>query len=107
MSAEQDENTRREEIYKRLRDRQKSDLKRVLDRAEGRRFIWRVLSEGRVFGSCYSNNALDMARMEGKRDNALWLLNEIMKVGPDIFTQMQKESVSDKLQVEAEINKGK
>lgn len=102
---DENEEQRKEDIYKRLKERQRSDLKKILDKSEGRRLLWRVLSEGRVFNSCYAVNALDMARMEGKRDNALWLLKEILSVSMESFTLMQKEAASDKLQMDAELEK--
>jgi hypothetical protein len=102
-----DENKRQEEIYKRLRDRQRSDLRKILDKPEGRRLLWRILGEGRIFGSCYSTNSLEMARLEGKRDNALWILREIMDVNPDSFAAMQRESMSDKLILEGELKNKK
>lgn len=87
---------------KRLKEREQSDLRKVLFSAEGRRFVWRVLGEAKVFHGCFSLNGLEMAKNEGKRDLGLFVLNDLLKSHPDAFAQMQREAASDKFLQENE-----
>lgn len=80
---------------KRQRDRQTADLRKVLAIVEGRRFVWRLLSESGVFRTSFNQNALNMAFNEGFRNSGLLILDEILKNVPATFTQMQREHVSD------------
>lgn len=84
-----------EDRNKRKIDRDLTDLKKVLSFVEGRRFIWRLLSDAGVFRSSFNANALAMSFSEGNRNLGLIVLNEILKVSPASFTQMQREHISD------------
>lgn len=84
-----------EDRNKRKIDRDLTDLKKVLSLVEGRRFIWRLLSDAGVFRSSFNANALAMSFSEGNRNLGLVVLNEILKVSPASFTQMQREHISD------------
>lgn len=92
-----------EDRNKRKADRDLTDLKKVLSLVEGRRFIWRLLSDAGVFRSSFNANALAMSFSEGNRNLGLVVLNEILKVSPASFTQMQREHISD---LKSEKNEG-
>lgn len=79
-----------EEIRKRKRDREDGDLRKVLSLPEGRRLIWKILAEAGVFRSSFTGNS-ETFYNEGRRRIGLFILNEIMTVKPEAFTQMQQE----------------
>ena len=73
------------------RRRELEDLAAVLGSPEGRRFIWRFLSEARIFSPCYTGNSETFYR-EGRREFALKYFNDVMEACPDLYTVMQKEN---------------
>lgn len=97
-------NRRKAVEAKRLQERQKSDLRKVLSSAEGRRFVWRVIGEAGVFKGSFTGNSETFFR-EGKRDMGLFVLNDILKSHPDAFAQMQREAASDRLLQESDQKK--
>lgn len=104
LDYEDEENAKKkliEDRDKRRKDQELSDLKKVLSIVEGRRLMWRILSEAGVFRSSFNSNALNMAFSEGNRNIGLLMLNEMLKVSPNSFTQMQREYISDQ---KSEIN---
>jgi hypothetical protein len=84
-----------EERNRRRRDRELNDLKKVLSLAEGRRLIWRILSEAGIFRTSFNSNALHMAFNEGGRNLGMIILDDIMTATPETFNRMQREYVSD------------
>lgn len=96
---------RRDDVLSRYEERKRGDVRRVLATAEGRRFIWRILCEGRIHHTCFDLNALQMAYHEGRRDIGLFIENEVLQAKPETLEQMRTEAVSDKLIREAELLK--
>lgn len=88
---------KKQEMRRKLYERSLSDLRKVLNSAEGRRFIWEILSEAGVFRGSWSSNPHETSYREGKRDIGLFTLNRLLKVSPEIFNQMQKEAATDKM----------
>jgi len=84
-----------EDRNRRKRERELGDLKKVLEKAEGRRFVWRILSQAGIFRTSFSPNALNMAFNEGGRNIGMIVLDDIMTATPDSFQRMQREYVSD------------
>jgi len=93
------------EIEKRLRDRKSSDLKKILEMPEGRRFVWMVLSEAGIFRGSFTGDERTNFN-EGKRDIGLFVFNAVLNASPDSFTKIQREAVSDKLVEEAKKTRG-
>ena len=60
--------------------------------------MWRLLEMGGVFHATFSTDAMVMAFQEGKRNQGLMLLADIMAVDPDSYILMAKEA---KARVEA------
>lgn len=83
---------------KRRAERKLNDMRKIVSTAEGRRFIWDLLSEARIFHSSYTGNS-DTYFNEGKRNIGLGVLESLMRAKPDAFTQMQNEAASDPLRV--------
>lgn len=89
-SSKEEESKKLKEYQKRLKDREVEDLKKILAHPEGRRFIWRLLSESGVFRTSFTGNSTTFFN-EGKRDIGLLILSEVMKADMSKFTQMQNE----------------
>lgn len=83
-----------QEREKKKRERDLSDLKKVLAMPEGRRLLWRLLSEAGVFRTTFTGNSQTFLN-EGRRQIGLLILSEIMQAKPEAFTQMQREYVSE------------
>ena len=73
------------ERAKQLRERDLNDIKKVLKEPEGRRLLWRIMGAAETF----------LASPTDKRIIGLMLFNDIMKVAPEIFLQMQREYRSE------------
>lgn len=77
------------------RKQQIVDLGAVMDSPEGRRFVWRMLSEAGVFRPSFIAGAADVTAFnEGSRNFGLILLAEIMAELPESFLIMQREAVN-------------
>ena len=74
-----------EERSKQLRERDLNDIRKVLVLPEGRRLLWRIMSDAETF----------LASSTDKRIIGLMLFNDIMKVAPEVFLQMQREYKSE------------
>ena len=77
------------------RDRDISDIQRILKVPEGRRLILRILSETGLFRASFSLNSMQTAFNEGKRDIGAWLLKDLDEAEPMAFSQMLREYFSE------------
>ncbi|HCB2573871.1 Bbp19 family protein [Citrobacter freundii] len=75
-----------------LEQREKDDIKFVMDSEQGRRVVWRVLESGRVFAAIPPMDALAMAFNEGQRNLALELFQCVMTHCPDQYLKMAAEA---------------
>jgi hypothetical protein len=75
-----------------LEQREKDDIKFVMDSEQGRRVVWRVLESGRVFAAIPPMDALAMAFNEGQRNLALVLFQRVMTHCPDQYLKMAAEA---------------
>lgn len=75
--------------------RDQSDLRKLLNLPEGRRFIWKLWSETGVFRASFTLNSNQTAFNEGRRDIGLAILLEVQKAKPDAYAQMQREFTSE------------
>jgi hypothetical protein len=80
----------------RLAQRQESDLRKVLNLPEGRRVLWRLLSEAGVFRSSFTGDNQTFFN-EGKRSLGLLFMAEILAAQSESLTVMQREAANDKL----------
>lgn len=74
-----------EERNKQIRERDLNDIRKVLTLPEGRRLLWRILSEAETF----------VAPATEKQIIGMRLFNDIMKASPETFLQMQREYKSE------------
>lgn len=78
------------------REREANDLRWVLSTKQGRRFMWRLLSEAGVYRLSFNTNAATMAFNEGARNIGLGLVTSITEACPDLYAQMRAEQKDDK-----------
>ena len=71
------------------RIQQLSDLATVLSTDEGRRVLLRVIGHANIYEYRTDHaDAVSLARREGQRQSALWLIDEIMHVRPDTYPNL-------------------
>lgn len=79
-----------------LRTRQDADdLKAVMQRKQGRRFVHGILERAGVWRLSFHTNALQMAFNEGARNEGLALLAKIYEHCPENYSLMLKEQKDD------------
>ena len=71
------------------------DLKWVLSKPEGRRFLWRVLSAANVFTATHLTSE-ELHFVNGRRSVGLKFLDEILKVDSQAFVEMMQASRGEK-----------
>jgi hypothetical protein len=81
--------------YKLRRDRETDDLRVVLKKPEGRRFVYKVLCECGVFKASFTLNSMQSAFNEGRRDIGLALLKLLDEAEPNAYSQMLTEHFSE------------
>ena len=81
--------------FTRRKDRETDDLKVVLKKPEGRRFVYKMLNECGVFKASFTLNSMQTAFNEGKRDIGLALLADLDKAEPQAYSQMLTEHFSE------------
>lgn len=67
------------------------DFKWLMGHKPGRRLVWGLLEKHGVFRSSFSSDALQMAFMEGQRNDGLTLMALILEHAPDRYVEMMKE----------------
>lgn len=73
------------------RDKELEDLRTVLATNAGKAFLWRLLGECGIYRISAHEGAI------GKRALGLWLIEELSKVRPDAYIELQIEALSEKL----------
>lgn len=75
-----------------LAQREKDDIKFVMDSEHGRRVVWGLLEKGQVFGTCFNVDPNITAFNEGQRNLALVLFQRVMTHCPDQYLKMAAEA---------------
>lgn len=75
-----------------LEQRDKDDIKFVMDSEQGRRVVWSVLEKGQVFGTCFNVEPHITAFNEGQRNLALALFQRVMAHCPEQYLKMAAEA---------------
>jgi len=102
----QDETKKKiEGIQQRLVERQRSDMRKVLNTSEGRRVVWRIMSSATPFQTPYAGAGQDSMTFLniGKKEFALTLYGEIKASHPELLLAMEREAANDKLLHDAEL----
>lgn len=79
------------EEERRQRDQEVNDLCKVMGSKEGRRFMWRLLSEAGVYRLSFDTDIAQMSFNEGNRNAGLKHLNDIMGFCPHLHALMLSE----------------
>jgi hypothetical protein len=87
----EDHVARRHKTGRVKRDNELNDLRKILQTPEGRRVIWRILSQAEVFKQTFNPDPHWAAFNEGKRRIGLWLYGEIPAADEDAFIRMMEE----------------
>lgn len=74
------------------REREDNELRTVLGTYAGRSVAWRLLERCGIYELSFSSDSHNTAFREGNRNVGLFLLSELMRVAPDAYAQMQRES---------------
>lgn len=72
------------------RRRELRDLSDLMDIAAGRRFLWRFLSDAKIFDLCFTGNSETFYRL-GRKEFALKYFNDLLTACPDALQRMQSE----------------
>lgn len=83
------------EAAKKAKERQQEldDLRLVMSNPNGRRVIWRILSESGLYQNPFVPGAPDATSYNcGRQSQGQWLLSEVMIAAKDYFLAMQKEN---------------
>ena len=83
-----DEKKYKEKLFK---DKEKSDLKFLLNTEQGRRFIWRYLEFCGVYKSSFTGSSQTFF-LEGQRNVGLKLVAEIVDAQPEMYLKMMIEN---------------
>lgn len=75
-----------------LEQREKDDIKFVMDSEQGRRVVWGLLEKGQVFGTCFNVDPHITAFNEGQRNLALVLFQRVMTHCPGQYLKMAAEA---------------
>ena len=65
-----------------------SDFKWLMTDERGRRFVWRLMSEGRVFHNPAGADMFEIGRQVGEKSQGLKLLNELIALCPEKWLEM-------------------
>lgn len=74
------------------RELELQDIRKVVSTREGRRFLWRLLAEAKVFGSCFTGNSATFFN-EGRREFGVFLLTEMLQADKQAYMLMQDENI--------------
>lgn len=95
-AADEDHVRRRTEELEAQAKREQEELKKILDTYAGRAFIWRILTECKIFSSSFTGDTEHTFFNEGKRAIGLQVLTEVLQLYPKAFTLMQSEATRRK-----------
>jgi len=90
--AARDESLRRQSAY----ETELADVKWLMERKQGRRFIWRLLDAAGVFRTSFHATAMIMAFNEGQRNYGIRLFSQVQTACPELYTVMLKEAQNGK-----------
>jgi hypothetical protein len=76
-----------------ITEREAEHVRHVMNTFQGRAFVWKVLSECRVFHQAPPDHSA-VLRHEGKRDIGLIIMNKLLQDCPEQYNMMQVEGVS-------------
>ena len=72
-----------------------SDVRWLMGHKRGRRVVFKIMDEAKVFHTIFNPNALQMAHSAGVKDLAFRFLDVINRRCPDHYTKMMQERHDD------------
>lgn len=78
------------------RETEESDLKWLMGSKRGRRMVWRLLDQSRVFRLSFNTNSMTMAFNEGQRNFGNRTLAQIHALCPELYPVMVKEAANER-----------
>jgi hypothetical protein len=94
LRRQQQEAERLERAAEAKRQRDVEDFKSLMKLKEGRRFVWRLLSETGVYHSSFTGNSETFFK-EGRRSIGLILIGELHTICPELYAVMVEEHQQD------------
>lgn len=94
LRRQQQEAERLERVAEAKRRRDIEDFKTLMKTKEGRRFVWRILSETGVYHSSFTGNSETFFK-EGRRSIGLILIGELHTICPELYAVMVEEHQQD------------
>lgn len=83
---------RAEKLAKQLENEKRDIVRQICSTEAGRRYLWTELSSAHIFHTSFvSTEALQMAFLEGERNQGLRLLNSVLLHAPEQFVLMMQE----------------
>ncbi len=77
------------------------DLHAVMKTPNGRRFVWRLMTQAGVLAASYAADPTATAFNEGRRSIGLNLMREIQRVCPDLYVASLREDLQAKEEAKA------
>jgi len=85
----------RKKKFQRQQDQQDEDLSKIMETAEGRRFVQRLMDQTHMLApNLFTGNSQTFYRI-GKHDIGVWLYEEVMRVAPACFIEMMREKLEE------------
>lgn len=72
--------------------RDTDDIRHVMSSVQGRRVVWALLEQGKIFGQCFAIDPHVTAFNEGQRNLALALFQRVMMCCPELYMKMADEA---------------
>lgn len=95
------ENKKINDEERKLRSREVGDIKKILELPQGRRVIWKILTDCHIFNISFNLNTKQEDFREGERNIGLKVLDRVNEADVNAFAQMQAEYVSEQKSKEA------
>lgn len=97
--TEQEEKARIEEMT--ARDQEVADFLWLMGDPRGRRFMWRMMGQCKVFQPSFNTHGGVMNFNEGQRNVGLFLLGEVNQLCPARFAVMASENATQPVEEES------
>ena len=78
--------------YQLNREREREEIRELIRSSFGRRFLWRILTQCKIFSTTSHHNPHLMAVASGSRDVGLWLLKEINEADGEGYIKLVREN---------------
>lgn len=94
-AADEDQVKQARSRENRVRERELSDLRYLLQSPQGRRFLWRIITDCKAFNSIWEASA-KIHYNAGRQDVGHFIMAEVCAANEDAFLTMMKESKETK-----------